>query len=279
MTAALEVNNLTTHIQLSRSVVQAVGNVDLAIDAGETLGLVGESGCGKSMLGLSILGLLPNGGHIVEGSIKLGGRELVGLRDAELRKLRGNEVAMIFQDSLSSLNPTKTIGEQVAEPVRLHRGAIEGGGARPRARGARPRRPAAAAGAPGRLPAPALRRPAPAGDDRDRAGLRAEGADRRRADHRARRDDPGADPAAARRPQAAARHGDAADHPRHGRRRRPRRPDQRHVRRADRRDRDRPTSCSRACATPTPRRCSARSRGSTRTTPRRCSASPGSRRT
>jgi oligopeptide/dipeptide ABC transporter ATP-binding protein len=75
------------------------------------------------MLGLSILGLLPNGGHIVEGSIKLGDRELVGLPKAELRRVRGNEVAMIFQDSQSSLNPTKTIGEQVAEPVRLHRGA------------------------------------------------------------------------------------------------------------------------------------------------------------
>ena len=120
---ALEVSNLSTHIKLSRSTVQAVGNVDLAIDAGETLGLVGESGCGKSMLGLSILGLLPNGGKIIEGSVKLEGRELVGLPDKELQKLRGNTVAMIFQDSQSSLNPTKKIGEQVAEPVRLHRGA------------------------------------------------------------------------------------------------------------------------------------------------------------
>jgi oligopeptide/dipeptide ABC transporter ATP-binding protein len=123
MTAALEVENLSTHIQLSRAVVHAVGNVDLKIDVGETLGLVGESGCGKSMLGLSVLGLLPNGGKIIGGSVKLGGRELVGLPDRELRKVRGNEVAMIFQDSLSSLNPTKTVGEQVAEPVRLHRGA------------------------------------------------------------------------------------------------------------------------------------------------------------
>ena len=120
---ALEVVNLSTHIELSRSTVQAVGDVGLAIDRGETLGLVGESGCGKSMLGLSILGLLPPGGKIIDGSIKLEGRELVGLTDAELRKLRGNEVAMIFQDSQSSLNPTKKIGEQVAEPVRLHRGA------------------------------------------------------------------------------------------------------------------------------------------------------------
>ncbi|HLW96698.1 MAG TPA: ABC transporter ATP-binding protein [Solirubrobacteraceae bacterium] len=123
MPAALEVDNLTTHIKLSRSTVQAVGNVSLVIDTHETIGLVGESGSGKSMLGLSILGLLPNGGHIIEGSIKLGDRELVGLKTPELRKLRGNEVAMIFQDSQSSLNPTKTIGEQVAEPVRLHRGA------------------------------------------------------------------------------------------------------------------------------------------------------------
>ena len=118
----LEVTNLSTHIKLSRSTVQAVGNVDLAIAAGETLGLVGESGCGKSMLGLSIMGLLPKGGEIIEGSVRLDGQDLVGLPDKRMRKLRGNEVAMIFQDSQSSLNPTKTIGEQVSEPVRLHRG-------------------------------------------------------------------------------------------------------------------------------------------------------------
>jgi oligopeptide/dipeptide ABC transporter ATP-binding protein len=120
---ALEVTDLTTHIDLSRSVVKAVGNVNLRIDAGETLGLVGESGCGKSMLGLSVLGLLPPGGHVVGGSIKVEGRELVGLPESELRKIRGNDVSMIFQDSQSSLNPTKSIGDQVAEPVRLHRDA------------------------------------------------------------------------------------------------------------------------------------------------------------
>jgi oligopeptide/dipeptide ABC transporter ATP-binding protein len=123
MAVALEVENLSTHIELSHSVVQAVGNVDAKIDVGETLGLVGESGCGKSMLGLSIMGLLPGGGRIIEGSVRLDGRELVGLPDRELQQIRGNEIAMIFQDSLSSLNPTKTIGHQVAEPVRLHRGA------------------------------------------------------------------------------------------------------------------------------------------------------------
>ncbi|WP_249010954.1 ABC transporter ATP-binding protein [Conexibacter sp. DBS9H8] len=123
MTPALDIKDLSTHIQLSRSVVQAVGNVDLRIERGQTVGLVGESGSGKSMLGLSVLGLLPNGGHIVGGSIKADGQELVGLSERELRRLRGNDIAMIFQDSLSSLNPTKPIGEQVAEPVRLHRGA------------------------------------------------------------------------------------------------------------------------------------------------------------
>ncbi len=75
------------------------------------------------MLGLSVLGLLPNGGHITGGSIKLYDQELVGMSERDLRRIRGNEIAMIFQDSLSSLNPTKSIGEQVAEPVRLHRGA------------------------------------------------------------------------------------------------------------------------------------------------------------
>ena len=119
----LDIENLSTHIKLTSSVVQAVGHVDLHVHAGETLGVVGESGCGKSMTGLSIIGLLPPGGSIVEGSIRLDGRELVGLKQDELRHVRGNDVAMIFQDPLTSLDPTKTIGYQVGEPVRLHRGA------------------------------------------------------------------------------------------------------------------------------------------------------------
>ncbi|HET7014268.1 MAG TPA: ABC transporter ATP-binding protein [Streptosporangiaceae bacterium] len=123
MAPVLEVKDLSTHIKQSNTTIQAVGNVDMHLDPGETLGLVGESGCGKSMTGLSIMGLLPPGGQVVTGSIKLEDRELVGLPERELRKVRGNEIAMVFQDPLTSLDPTKTIGSQVAEPVLLHRGA------------------------------------------------------------------------------------------------------------------------------------------------------------
>jgi len=123
MAPVLDIQDLSTHIKLTSSVVQAVGNIDLHVDAGETLGVVGESGCGKSMTGLSIMGLLPPGGSIMGGSIRLNDRELVGLKDEEMRRVRGNEIAMVFQDPLTSLDPTKTIGYQVSEPVRLHRGA------------------------------------------------------------------------------------------------------------------------------------------------------------
>src|SRR3984957_16337482 len=123
MAPVLDIQDLSTHIKLTSSVVQAVGNVDISIDAGETLGVVGESGCGKSMTGLSIMGVVPPGGSVGGGAIKLNGRELVGLKQDELRRIRGNDIAMIFQDPLTSLDPTKSIGSQVAEPVRLHRGA------------------------------------------------------------------------------------------------------------------------------------------------------------
>lgn len=122
-TPILQVDDLSVDITLSRSVVHPVGNVSFSLEAGETLGLVGESGCGKSMTGLSLMRLLPNGGHVVSGSIKLDGQDLVNLNGTEIRKVRGNDIGMIFQDSLTSLNPTMTIGDQIAEPFQLHRSA------------------------------------------------------------------------------------------------------------------------------------------------------------
>jgi peptide/nickel transport system ATP-binding protein len=116
----LVVENLHTHIHLRRSTVQAVDGVSFTVAAGETLGIVGESGCGKTMTALSVMRLLPTGGEIVGGSIRLAGTELVGADERSLRRVRGNQIGMVFQDPLTSLNPTMTIGSQIEEAVRLH---------------------------------------------------------------------------------------------------------------------------------------------------------------
>jgi peptide/nickel transport system ATP-binding protein len=123
MESVLDVQNLSVTITLPTTAVHAAGNVDLHVGAGETLGLVGESGSGKSMTALAVMGLLPPGGAVTGGSVMFGGRDLTGLRPDQMRRIRGNELAMVFQDPLTSLDPTKTIGYQVAEPVRQHRGA------------------------------------------------------------------------------------------------------------------------------------------------------------
>jgi peptide/nickel transport system ATP-binding protein len=117
----LEIEDLRTHIKLRRGTVHAVDGVSLSVEPGETLGLVGESGCGKTMTALSVMGLLPAGGHIADGRIHLDGRQISGLSDGEMRKIRGNEIGMIFQDPLTSLNPTMPVGRQIAEAVLLHR--------------------------------------------------------------------------------------------------------------------------------------------------------------
>ena len=116
----LEVRGLRTVFPEGRGSVPVVDDVDLSIGRGETVALVGESGCGKSMTALSILRLVPRPGRIETGSLRLGGRDVRALPVAEMRRLRGREVAMIFQEPMTSLNPVVTCGDQVAEVLLLH---------------------------------------------------------------------------------------------------------------------------------------------------------------
>ena len=118
----LEVRNLKTYIPTERGVVKAVDGVSFRLYPGETLGVVGESGCGKSMTALSIMGLVPRPGRIVDGEIRLLGHNLVGMPERELRRWRGNRMAMIFQDPLATLNPVLRVGTQVTESIRIHYG-------------------------------------------------------------------------------------------------------------------------------------------------------------
>jgi peptide/nickel transport system ATP-binding protein len=116
----ITVDNLGVRLNTARGPAQAVRGVSLSLARGETLGLVGESGCGKSVTALSLMGLLPDSA-VVSGSIKLEGQELVGLSDADYCRLRGNRISMIFQEPMTALNPMHTIGHQVAEPLRRHK--------------------------------------------------------------------------------------------------------------------------------------------------------------
>jgi len=119
----LEVRELRAHFRTDAGIARAVDGVSFHIAKGETLGLVGESGCGKSVTSLSILRLIPDPpGRIERGSsIRFRGRELLDLSESEMRAVRGNDIAMVFQEPMTSLNPVYTVGEQVAEAVRLHR--------------------------------------------------------------------------------------------------------------------------------------------------------------
>jgi peptide/nickel transport system ATP-binding protein len=119
----LDVKNLKTYFFTDEGVVRAVDGVDLYIEQGETLGVVGESGCGKSVTALSIMKLIPQPpGKIVEGQILYNGVNLVDLPANKLRKIRGKEISMVFQEPMTSLNPVFTCGEQIAEALRLHEG-------------------------------------------------------------------------------------------------------------------------------------------------------------
>ena len=121
--ALLTVKNLRTQFRTEGGVVQAVDDVSFNIQAGETFALVGESGCGKSVTALSIMGLIPNPpGEITSGSIQFGGVDLLKLSSTEMRSIRGSKIGMIFQEPMSSLNPVLTIESQLAEPLKIHTG-------------------------------------------------------------------------------------------------------------------------------------------------------------
>lgn len=120
----LDVRELETHFYGEKSVTRALGGISFQVKSGETLGVVGESGCGKSVTALSILRLLPKGtAKTVAGEIHFQGRDLLKLSEREMRKIRGGRVAMIFQEPMTSLNPVHTVGRQIAEAVQIHTNA------------------------------------------------------------------------------------------------------------------------------------------------------------
>lgn len=122
MPPLLEVNNLKTFFFTEEGLIKAVAGIDFHIDAGETLALVGESGCGKSMTALSLLRLVPHPGRIVGGEIHFEGKDLLHMPVEEIRRVRGNRISMIFQEPMTSLNPVFRIGDQIAEVLLLHKG-------------------------------------------------------------------------------------------------------------------------------------------------------------
>ncbi len=121
--ALLKIEDLHTYFETDEGVARAVNGIDLAIERGETVSLVGESGCGKSVTAQSIMRLIPSPpGRIVSGRILFEGRDLVGLSESAMRRIRGNSISMIFQEPMTSLNPIHRIGRQVAEALKLHEG-------------------------------------------------------------------------------------------------------------------------------------------------------------
>ncbi len=118
----LEVKNLHTYFYTNKGIIKAVQGVDFTIEAGKTLGIVGESGSGKSVTSFSILNLIDHPGRIVEGEINFDGENLVNYSKEEMRGIRGNDISMIFQEPMTSLNPVHRVGRQLSEPIMLHQG-------------------------------------------------------------------------------------------------------------------------------------------------------------
>ena len=123
MEPILAIDNLHTRFFTRDGVVRAIEGLSLTVQAGEVLGIVGESGCGKSVTALSVMRLIPpQSGRIVQGSVRFEGKDLATLDEAEMRSIRGNQIAMVFQEPMTSLNPVHTVGAQIAEAVRIHQG-------------------------------------------------------------------------------------------------------------------------------------------------------------
>jgi peptide/nickel transport system ATP-binding protein len=116
----LEVTDLKTHFRTERGLVRAVDGVSFSLERGRSLGIVGESGSGKTVLSRTIMGLLPMRNTVLEGSVRFAGQEILGLSSKQMRHLWGSEMAMIFQDPMSSLNPLMKIGKQIVEPLKIH---------------------------------------------------------------------------------------------------------------------------------------------------------------
>lgn len=121
MAKLLEVENLTVKFSLRAGEITAVDNVSFHLESGERLGIVGESGAGKSVTGFALIHLISKPGYIAGGSIRFQGRELTGLRDEQIRRIRGNDISMVFQDPMMTLNPVLTIGTQMVETLQAHR--------------------------------------------------------------------------------------------------------------------------------------------------------------
>ena len=123
MVPILAIDNLHTRFFTRDGVVRAIEGLSLTVQAGEVLGIVGESGCGKSVTALSVMRLIPpQSGRIVQGSVRFEGKDLAALDESEMRSIRGNQIAMVFQEPMTSLNPVHTVGAQIAEAVRIHQG-------------------------------------------------------------------------------------------------------------------------------------------------------------
>ena len=172
----LEVRDLSVDFGVDKKWVPAAIGLNYEVRAGEVLAIVGESGSGKSASSMALLGLLPSNSRVT-GSVKLAGRELLGSNEANIRAVRGKDVAVIFQEPMTALNPVYTVGSQIVETVRLHNEVSPGGSPAPRPAHAGTCRTARSGEGLPVLPAPAFRRPAPARHDRAVALLRPEAAD------------------------------------------------------------------------------------------------------